>query len=508
MTTIDSDQQEPGRPESARERALEAENARLRQTVAMLTENAGDAPAAHGAAALDADAEHFRTMADNIPQLAWMADKTGWIFWYNKRWYDYTGTVLEDMKGWGWKAVHHPDHIDRVVEIFSGAIERGEPWEDTFPLRSASGEFRWFLSRAMPIRDETGEVVRWFGTNTDITEQLDAESALREAEEQQRMAAEAAGIGAWDFRPLTGELRWDRRTRELMGAAPDAEITLDTFVSHLHPDDRERMEQSVMNAVAPDGDTEFYDEFRTFEPGTEDQRWIASRGRVNRENGQAVRFIGTVLDITERKTAEHQQQLLINELNHRVKNTLATVQALAARTLRSAATPEQARTALTGRLLALSKAHDILTAESWEGAEMETVARSALAPFMEQAGDRFTVSGPFVRISPKKAVALSMALNELATNAAKYGALSSDSGKVEVKWEALNTGDARRLRLTWTESGGPEVTAPDRAGFGTRLIQQGLAGQLNAEVEVDYRPEGLRCVIDAPLLHVDRKTPR
>ncbi len=121
----------------------------------------------------------FRALADNITQLAWMTDETGWIFWYNKRWFDYTGTTLEEMQGWGWTAVQHPDHARRVVESFSAALASGEAWEEVFPLRSRDGEFRWFLSRAVPIRDETGRVVHWFGTNTDIQEQRDVEESLR-----------------------------------------------------------------------------------------------------------------------------------------------------------------------------------------------------------------------------------------------------------------------------------------------------------------------------------------
>lgn len=120
----------------------------------------------------------FRLMADNISQLAWITDKSGWIFWYNKRWFDYTGTRLEEMAGWGWKAVHHPDHLDRVVEKVSACFESGADWEDTFPLRSATGEWRWFLSRAKPIRDDNGEIVYWFGTNTDVTEMRDAEERI------------------------------------------------------------------------------------------------------------------------------------------------------------------------------------------------------------------------------------------------------------------------------------------------------------------------------------------
>jgi len=134
--------------------------------------------------ALAENEERFRMLADNLSQFAWTADAQGWIFWYNKRWYDYTGTTFEQMQGWGWKAVHHPDHVDRVVERIQQSWDTGEPWEDTFPLRAKDGNYRWFLSRAIPIRDEQGKILRWFGTNTDITEQREL------AEKLQLMAAE------------------------------------------------------------------------------------------------------------------------------------------------------------------------------------------------------------------------------------------------------------------------------------------------------------------------------
>src|SRR6266480_5583902 len=126
----------------------------------------------------------FRTLANSISQLAWMADREGYIFWYNDRWYEYTGTTLEEMQGWGWQKVHHPDEVGRVVERIKVAFATGEPWEDTFPLRSKTGEYRWFLARALPIADEDGRVVRWFGTNTDITEQRELEQALRASRDE------------------------------------------------------------------------------------------------------------------------------------------------------------------------------------------------------------------------------------------------------------------------------------------------------------------------------------
>jgi PAS domain S-box-containing protein len=141
--------------------------------------------------------EQFRALAESIPQLAWMADENGSIYWYNQRWYDYTGTTLEAMQGWGWTAVHHPEHVDGVRGRIQHAWDTGEPWEDTFPLRGRDGEYRWFLSRAQPLHDQDGKVVRWFGTNTDITESREAEQAVRASEAKLRRIADSGVVGVF-----------------------------------------------------------------------------------------------------------------------------------------------------------------------------------------------------------------------------------------------------------------------------------------------------------------------
>jgi len=208
-------------------------------------------------------------------------------------------------------------------------------------------------------------------------------------------------------------------------------------------------------------------------------------------------FTGVMRDVTDRRRAEELQRLLVNELNHRVKNTLATVQSVAGQTLRNAVDLQDAREALTTRLLALSRGHDILTRESWDGAELSDIAAAVVAAHGE-AG-RFVLEGPSVRLAPKATLALSMALHELMTNAAKYGALSNADGQVRLAWRRTKTDAGERLQLTWEEIDGPPVSAPTRQGFGTRLITGGLARELGGEVRLDYPPGGVVCEIDAEL---------
>jgi two-component sensor histidine kinase/integral membrane sensor domain MASE1 len=206
-------------------------------------------------------------------------------------------------------------------------------------------------------------------------------------------------------------------------------------------------------------------------------------------------------EITERRRAEEHQRLLMNELNHRVKNTLASVQSMGAQTLRAGRSVAEAREAFVSRLMALSAAHNLLTAESWESADLEDVVRMGIAAFDEPQGARFTVGGPGVRLKAAHALALAMALHELGSNAVKYGALSGDGGKVAIDWTLEPSG---LLRFAWEEQGGPVVAAPIRRGFGSRLIQEGLARELNGQVTMDYRPEGLRCELSFQL---DRAEP-
>ncbi len=200
-------------------------------------------------------------------------------------------------------------------------------------------------------------------------------------------------------------------------------------------------------------------------------------------------------DVSDRKTAEAHRELLINELNHRVKNTLAMVQAIAAQTLRSGGVDSQVQANFEARLAALGNVHSVLTNESWESAELHDVIWASLRPHIAPDREPFAVSGPGLRLRPKSAVMVSLGLHELSTNAVKYGALSAEAGRVTVDWDIADG----RFRLRWEERGGPPVSMPSRKGFGSRLIERGLASELRGQVRIDYRPTGVICTIEAPV---------
>jgi two-component system, chemotaxis family, CheB/CheR fusion protein len=222
-------------------------------------------------------------------------------------------------------------------------------------------------------------------------------------------------------------------------------------------------------------------------------------------DGAVVAAAATARNISNRKSAETMRTLLLHELSHRVKNALATVQSLAMETLRTSPTLVAFREAFVTRLIALSSTHDLLTRGEWQGAALGDVLAAELAPYQGADHTRWTATGPNLRLSPKMALAFGMAFHELTTNAAKYGALSVPTGHVAVTWRSVVAGTGPRLELSWVESGGPVVAKPLRKGFGSRLIADGLAFELDGEVEVDYDPEGVRCIVGAPL-DGDRET--
>lgn len=212
-------------------------------------------------------------------------------------------------------------------------------------------------------------------------------------------------------------------------------------------------------------------------------------------------LVATVRAFVRARSAKQQVDLMLEELDHRVKNTLATVQAIAMQTIASSANLEQFQDAFVPRLMALSNTHNLLATDAWTGVNLRDVVASELAPYENGAVGRSTITGDDLRLSPKMALGLAMVIHELSTNAAKYGALSVAGGRVDVEWGSFEHADkGRSLRVRWRESGGPPVSAPIRRGFGSRLVTEGTAFELRGTAVIDYAPTGVQCVIEIPFL--------
>ena len=384
------------------------------------------------------------------------------------------------------------------IRLLSLGAERTQAWEAvglraliTVPL-VRDGELKAMLyvhePHARLWKRSDAAIARDVAERTwSAIERAQAEQSLRESEDHYRHTVESTPQVTWTALP-SGELnRVSGRWKDWTGTTGLGSAWADG----LHPED-------VGRSMAAWGEClktgKAYDiEHRLGMIGGS-FRWARSRAfpRLGAD-GKILLWYGSTEDIHEKKVAEEHQRLLINELNHRVKNSLATVQAIAFQTLRGDTPLAEARARFEARLIALSKAHNLLTEQNWERAALERVVRDAT----EHLGGerRFCVSGPEVWLSPRAALALALALHELGTNAAKYGALSADCGRVEIAW----TDDGGTLRLDWKEHGGPAVAAPTRRGFGSRLIEQGLGGDLGGEARIAFEADGLRCTVEAAL---------
>ncbi|MEQ8473044.1 MAG: CheR family methyltransferase [Marinoscillum sp.] len=272
--------------------------------------------------------EQFRTVVNSIPQMTWMTNPDGSIFWYNQRWYDYTGSNFEESKDWGWQVLHHPDHVDRVTKLFKASIKAGTEWEDTFPIKSKDGEYRWFLSRARPIRNKEGEIINWFGTNTDITDQLQTEKKLSESAQKLRIATASNNIGAYEYYVPYERTEWDDILKNIWGLEPHETPTQETFRDGVHPDDLDRVLAALNKSMDYNGDHHYMAVYRVVNKKTKNVHWVEVTGEMIFEKEQPLKMIGMVIDITDRKLLEESMQNLVEELrnsNEKKNKFLATL---------------------------------------------------------------------------------------------------------------------------------------------------------------------------------------
>jgi PAS domain S-box-containing protein len=311
-----------------------------------------------------------------------------------------------------------------------------------------------------------------------------------------RLALDAGRMAIWS---VDGDCNVEvsPEFNRLLRLPEDHQPTLEELLSRYYPGERERVQELVARAIAT-GEPFVEWEYRHLWPNDE-VRWLLVRAKfLHNRDGSHAGSIGVIMDITDRKRSERNQALLVAELNHRVKNTLAVVQSLAYQSFSRSNDPRGAISAYEGRLNALASAHNLLTRENWKSAEITQIVRQALLPFC--ADNRCQISGPTARVQSRVAVSLTLAFHELATNATKYGSLSTDEGQVHVSWDVVEDG----LEIVWQETGGPLVQEPKTQGFGTRMLRRALASDLGGRVDLRFDPEGLRCLI---LVHKGQELP-
>lgn len=594
-------------------------------------------------AELQQSERRFQTIADAMPQIVWSTGPAGQPDYVNDRWYHFTGMAPGSEVGAAWTELVHPDDRNRTASRWRHSLDTGEPFEIEHRLRARDGSYRWFMGRAVPIRDRRGRIERWFGTSTDIHDKKLAEQALVTAQVQLearvleleslyhhapiglavidrelrylrvndalaamnglpasdhigRSVVEIAPQTAGQLRPLfekvlagqtfrnvelethapgdaearriwrahfypvrqdasevvaigaicedvTAARKIDEalaeeksRLERLMISAPNmiyitdlrrrrnafinpqvfdslgyapAELTgraIRALNALVHPDDRPRLSE-LGRAVRRAADGEICEAEYRIRHADGSYRWFLIRETPFQRDamGRVAQVLGTGLDITVRRQADEHQQMLIRELHHRVKNILATVQAIASATGRSSKSFEEFRDDFSSRLISLGRTHSLLTREAWAGADLHDILNSELEPYLGGSSSRVTIEGPHVTVPRDMAVSVGMAVHELTTNAVKYGSLSVPEGRVHVSIATDGAEPEPRLTMIWTERGGPPVKTPDRRGFGSLLLNRLLASQLGGQVAIDYQPAGIVARLELVLRRSDRR---
>jgi PAS domain S-box-containing protein len=323
------------------------------------------------------------------------------------------------------------------------------------------------------------------------TAELQASTARLLQSEQRRTLALAAGqMGSWDWDVANGACLWDEGQCRIFGVPEGFALTRESVEALVHPEDWQRL--SAAFAEPPRNGHTFQTEFRAVRPGGEVRWCIGTAAATVDAASRIVRLSGVTVDITDRKEAEQRQALLTREVDHRARNALAVTQSIVR--LTKATNVKAYVAAVEGRIGALSRAHTLLSESRWQGADLVKLVDEELSPYRTSL-DKVVADGPHVSLRPVTAQILALVLHELATNAAKYGALSSAAGRIELAWEVA----AGALNLRWSEIGGPQARAPEQQGFGTKIIAASVASQLGGEAQFDWRPEGLRCTLAVPI---------
>jgi PAS domain S-box-containing protein len=386
-------------------------------------------------------------------------------------------------------AIHLTD-VDRLRGYEMGAVDYVPVPVVPEVLRAKVKVFAELYRKTRQLEQLNAELERRVAERTG---ELESSTALLRQSEQRRTLALAAGqMGSWDWDVVNGDCVWDEGQCRIFGVdAKNFKVTPESLRELIHPEDWQRLQEAV-GQISRNAQT-YQTEFRVHRPNGETRWCIGTAAASVDADGRLVRISGVTVDITDRKDAEERQALLAREVDHRARNALAVTQSIVH--LTRANNIKGYIAAVNGRIGALSRAHALLSESRWQGADLAKLVDDELAPYRISDVAKTEVYGPPISLQPATAQILALALHELATNAVKYGALSSTSGAVKVSWE-LNAG---RLNLQWTETGGPPTAPPSSRGFGTKLITSTCETQLGGKAKFDWRVEGLQCTLSVPI---------
>jgi PAS domain S-box-containing protein len=398
--------------------------------------------------------------------------------------------------------ITHPEDRDRSREL-GRRLDTGE--SEVFDVEKRyirkDGNAVWARATVNVVRDAFGRPLRNTAVIQDLNAHKQAEQALQASKAHLQAALDAAKLGSWRYNSRHRFFSWDARSKEIFGAPEDG-ATVEEFMNWVHPDDVDEVCAAYHRALDPAQPERSPTRFRLGR-GNGKVRWVETQGLAHLEGTgrerQVVSFIGTVQDITERKEREEERRereekvhLLMREVNHRAKNMLSVVHAIARQT--ATKNPEDFIERFSERIQALSASQDLLVRNEWNGVEIEDLVRAQLAHLADLIGSRIAVHGLKLRLKAASAQAIGLVLHELATNAGKYGALSMDTGRVDVCWGT----DGDTFIMSWIESNGPPASAPKRRGFGTMVMGAMAEHSVDGTVDLDYAPSGLTWRLTCP----------
>lgn len=383
-----------------------------------------------------------------------------------------------------------PDDLARLRSAIAQGTRDGAAWDAEFRYRHPSKGLLWMRVHCTPLIGQDGSL-QWHGFINDITQRREIDEQLRKFAFLVNNSQDFIGMCNLAGRPFYV----NEAGLAMVGLDDMAQASELALEDLFFPEDRSLITTEFLPDVLRQGHSAIEIRFRHFKTG--EPLWMSySVFTLKDEHDQPLGFATISQNIDARKQNEERMELLIDELNHRVRNTLAIVNAIATQTLKHTGSTQEFQVAFGGRIMALAKTHTLLASTKWSASTLHDLILQQLEPYAKGRAESLTVAGPTLLVNPKPALTLSLVIHELAANAAKYGALSLPAGRVEVRWQIEPD---RTLRLTWSEFDGPKVAPPQRRGFGTQLIEFNMAHEFGGEASLEFRPKGMQCVLTIPL---------